>query len=102
MGFNLCDDLGSQQAGTVIDWTPSPSTCQVQQHGSDTFPFTEGTPISVGPGTSNQGTLISSAGQYKYEVTCCMQENATKTVTITVVMGGHKGGGKGNGAKKRK
>jgi hypothetical protein len=96
MGYDLCSDLGSIRAGTVINWNPSPSTCQVQQHGSDTFPFTQGTPISVGPGTSNQGTLISTAGGYKYEVTCCMQENATKTVTITVMQGGReeKGSGK--------
>lgn len=102
MGYDLCTDLGTQPGGTVIDWNPSPSTCNVQQHGSYTFPFTQTSPISVGPGTSNQGTLIGTAGEYQYEVTCCTQETATKTVSIVVSMGTAKGGAKGKGSAKKK
>ena len=78
----MCSDF-SGNPGDPVSWQGVPANgCSIQQDGTSTFPFNPGPPINLpSPSTITIKPGLSK-GTYTFVVTCCPQNQATKTVDV--------------------
>jgi hypothetical protein len=81
----ICSNF-SGNMGDTVNWQSAPSGCQIQQAGSNTWPFTKPSPITfpiTNPADMPQIASGLTVGKtYSFTVTCCLQGAATHTVKV--------------------
>jgi hypothetical protein len=82
INVGVCNSFHGSPGDQVNFATPSPTTtCNITQAANNTWPFTDGPPISVPPAgaTTHIANLPNSV--YRYNVDCCL-DLSQKTLTI--------------------
>lgn len=81
----VCSDFQAAQ-GDYVTFTGIPGTCTISAIPSQTWPFVNPSPINF-PLPANVRVQIASGltvgDSYPYNVSCCMTDSSTHTVTIT-------------------
>ncbi|MGA8763348.1 MAG: hypothetical protein WB562_10830 [Candidatus Sulfotelmatobacter sp.] len=77
---NICANFSASQNDTV-QWQGAASGCQISQDGTKPWPFNLSSPITLP--TNSIIKVVVGSGTYYFNVSCCTQEQAVHTVTVS-------------------